>query len=861
MKPDKLHRNLKRIVGKPHVSVRPTDRELYSYDASQVRGIPDIVAFPGNTGEVSRVVRLAHDTGVPFVPRGFGTNLSGGTILTDGGLVIGLTRLNRILRICPTGRWAVVQPGVTNLELQNALSPEGFFFAPDPASQKVATLGGNTAENSGGPHCLKYGVTTNHILGMTVVFADGEVVRIGGASLDPPGYDLRGLLVGSEGTLGIVTEITVRILPKPESLITLLAIYDAVADAARSVSDITAAGITPATLEMMDTPIIEAVEDSYACGYPRDAAAVLIIEVEGPRVGLDDQAQRIHDICMDNGCREVRKAEDDDQRQRLWEGRRGAFGAVARISPNYIVNDCTVPRTRLPDALEKVAEIAEENGFRHGNVFHAGDGNLHPLIFFDAREGDQADRAKKAGRQIMAACVALGGTITGEHGVGLEKKAAMELVFTEADLDTQRVIKRTFDPKNLLNPGKMFPEPSPERPMGSAELRAGAPEQEIIDAVRNAIKSGLHLSPVGLGNHSDRGNLLRETVTPLTSGSVAPIIQIDSANQVVTVGAAMPLTTLQSHLAQHDQWLPIRPPVSHDSDYSVGGMIALGASGPERGYYGAPRDLLLGLRYVDGQGQFISTGGKVVKNVAGYDMTRLIAGSLGTLGFITEATLRIAARPEQCTAITGTGSLAMCTAAASRLIESVWEPAFVVAVAGISEDSDVAGLDWRLYAGFEGFAETVAYQGEQASALLKEQGFRSPDQTDYDVHKGILDSIYDRYDESPFTVRVDTPLDRVGDVAKEMMPRIAKGMVSIDFLSGRMVSRWDDLTDKDWAMICDLAHTYTANVTLEKAPTSFKEKWDVFGRPRSDWQIMHRIKSALDPHGVFSPGRLPGRNK
>lgn len=858
MKSDKLLRDLERIVGKSQVSASPTDRELYSYDASQVKGIPDIVTFPGDTGEVSRIVRLAHDAGVPFVPRGFGTNLSGGTVLIAGGLVISLARLNRILRICTAGRWAVVEPGVPNLDLQNALSPKGFFFAPDPASQKVATLGGNTAENSGGPHCLKYGVTTNHILGMKVVFADGEVVRIGGAALDPPGYDLRGLMVGSEGTLGIVTEITVRILPKPESLITLLAVYDSVADAARCVSDITAAGITPATLEMMDTPIIEAVEDSYACGYPRDAAAVLIIEVEGPEVGLDDQARRIHDICMDNHCREVRKAEDEDQRQRLWEGRRGAFGAVARISPNYIVNDCTVPRTRLPEALEKVAEIAEKYGFAHGNVFHAGDGNLHPLIFFDAREGDQADRAKKAGREIMAACVGLGGTITGEHGVGLEKKAAMGLVFTEADLETQRVIKQTFDPEDLLNPGKMIPEPSPGRPSGSAEMRPGAPEQEIIDAVHNAIKEGHCLSPVGMGNHRDRGNLIRGTAMPLTSGSVSPI-QIDSANQVVTVGAGMPLSTLQRHLAQHDQWLPIRLPFSHNGDTSVGGMIASGTSGPERAYYGAPRDLLLGLRYISGKGQFISTGGKVVKNVAGYDMTRLIAGSLGTLGFITEATLRTVARPKQCMAVTDTGSLAMCAAAAARLMESVWEPAFVVAEAGTSQNAEAATVDWRLVVGFEGFAETVAYQGEQASGLLKRQGFRSPNRTDYDLLKGVLQESYGRRDRFPFVIRVDTPPDRVYDVAKDMMTRISTGMILIDFLAGRILSGWDALTDRDWSTICDLTQSYTANVMLEKAPAAFKEKWDVYGHRRSDWQIMHRIKDALDPDGIFSPGRLPGK--
>ena len=311
--------------------------------------------FPADTAQTAAVVRLASEAGVAYVPRGFGTNLSGGTIASQGGLVIGLTRLNRILAIEPEGRYAVVQAGVTNLELQQALAPRGFLFAPDPASQKAATLGGNLAENAGGPHCVKYGVTTNHVLGVTAVLPGGEVLQIGGPALDPPGYDLRGVLVGSEGTLAVVTEMAVRILPSAESLLTMLVVYDDVADAARSVSAIVAAGMTPATLEMMDGAVIRAVEASKPCGYPLDAAAVLIVEVDGPLAGLAQQAERIGQLCLQNGCREVRKAKDAAERDLLWAGRRGAFGAIARLAPSFLVADCTVPRTRLPDALAQVA--------------------------------------------------------------------------------------------------------------------------------------------------------------------------------------------------------------------------------------------------------------------------------------------------------------------------------------------------------------------------------------------------------------------------------------------------------------------------------------------------------------------------
>jgi glycolate oxidase subunit GlcD len=404
---DSFTREMEAILGKESVSVSRANAELYSYDASLARGKPGVVVFPADTQEVARVVRAAHQSGIPFVPRGFGTNLSGGTIVTVEGLVICLSRLNRILGMYPESRYAVVQPGVTNLELQDALATIGFFYAPDPASQKVATLGGNTGENSGGPRCLKYGVTTNHILGMEIILPDGEVVRTGGAALDPPGYDLRGAVVSAEGTLGVVTEITVRILPLSESIITMLATYDSIADAAISVSDIISAGILPTTLEMMDAMIIKAVEDSYACGYPRDAAAVLIIEVEGPAAGLKDQAKRIQEICMQTNCREIQEAKSNEERNRLWQGRRGAFGAVARLAPNYLVNDATVPRTKLPEALAQVAAITEKYDCKHGNVFHAGDGNLHPLLLFDSRDTDQLHRVEKAGQEILEACVML----------------------------------------------------------------------------------------------------------------------------------------------------------------------------------------------------------------------------------------------------------------------------------------------------------------------------------------------------------------------------------------------------------------------------------------------------------------------
>jgi glycolate oxidase len=374
-------------------------------------------------------------------------------------VVIEMIRMNRILEVDCASLWARVQPGLFNLELGNALAPMGYQFLPDPASQKAASLGGNVAENAGGPHCFKYGVTTNHILGLTVVLPDGQVAQLGGEAPDPVGYDLTGLFVGSEGTFGICTEVVAKIARLPEGVKTLLAIYDSIEDGSRTVSAIVAAGMIPATLEMMDQLVIQAVEASLHCGLPLDCATVLLIEVDGLKDDLELQAQAITELCLAHGAREVRSAKDEAERSLLWAGRRGAFGAVARLAPSFLVCDGTVPRTALPEALRKVAEVALKYDLRIPNVFHAGDGNLHPLILFDWRDADQKARVLQAGMEILGLCAALGGTISGEHGVGLEKMKAMRLVMSEADIQAQRRVKRSIDPAGLANPGKMFPAP------------------------------------------------------------------------------------------------------------------------------------------------------------------------------------------------------------------------------------------------------------------------------------------------------------------------------------------------------------------------------------------------------------------
>jgi D-lactate dehydrogenase (cytochrome) len=866
---DKFIRELEEIVGKEHVSVSRANTELYSYDASLARGKPGVVIFPGDSRETARIVRSAHRAGIPFVPRGFGTNLSGGTIVTVEGMVVCLSRLNRILGIYPEARYAVVQPGVTNLELQDALATIGFFYAPDPASQKVATLGGNAGENSGGPRCLKYGVTTNHILGMEMILPDGEIVRTGGAALDPPGYDLRGVIVGGEGTLGVVTEITVRILPLSESIITMLATYDSIADAARSVSDIISAGILPTTLEMMDAMIIKAVEDSYACGYPRDAAAVLIIEVEGPTAGLKEQATRIQEICMQTNCRDIQEAKNNDERNRLWQGRRGAFGAVARLAPNYLVNDATVPRTKLPEALAKVAEITKNYNCEHGNVFHAGDGNLHPLLLFDSRDTDQLHRVEKAGWEIMEACVKLGGTISGEHGIGLEKQEAMRLVFSEDDFKAQRALKRAFDPNNVLNPGKVIPPPKdagqdgkPPEPTLLEQVRGasgnGARASEVMAKIKTAVSQKQAVMPAGSGTFSRFGNLPNRGTQSLSSLSMADVIEYDPPNQVITVGAGISLAALQELLKANNQWLPVRPPF-FSTGSTIGSLVALAACGPERMAYGSPRDLLLGLRYIDSTGVLVTAGGRVVKNVAGYDMTRLLTGSAGTLGFIAEATWRVSTIPERCAAITAVGSLAACAATALDIVQSTLSAAYVTC---LPVDQPAAGNvpeDWKIIIGFEGFSQTVDYQMEKCGVVLETAGLRSPEQADYPVHAGKFGDEFGEMGQAPFILRADFPLDRVADFIGVLDDRPALSKVFLDFGCGRLLAGLEDMGDDDWTRLCERIDRHDGHGLLVKAPDDFRKRNDVFGTPRPEWKVMHRIKAAMDPNNIFAPGCLPGK--
>ncbi len=455
---DSIVAALRRIVPGEGVIADPDGLRPFESDGlTAYRQMPLVVVLPKTVEQVSQVLAWCHSEGVKVVPRGSGTSLSGGALPLEDGVLLGLSKFNRVLDIDYEDRLAVVQPGVTNLAITRAVEDRGFYYAPDPSSQIACSIGGNVAENSGGVHCLKYGLTTNNVLGVELVMMDGEIVRLGGRHLDPAGLDLLGVIVGSEGLLGVVTEVTVRILPKPEGARALLIGFPSVERAGQCVADVIAAGIIPAGMEMMDRLAINAAEAFVEVGYPLDVEALLIVELDGVGAECDHLIEEVTAIARANGSTTLRASQDEAERIAFWAGRKAAFPAVGRISPDYYCMDGTIPRRRLPEVLERMAELSEKYGLEVANVFHAGDGNLHPLILYDANRPGELEQAEAFGSDILRLCVEVGGVLTGEHGVGVEKRDLMPAMFSEADLDHQQRLKCAFDPQSLLNPGKVFP--------------------------------------------------------------------------------------------------------------------------------------------------------------------------------------------------------------------------------------------------------------------------------------------------------------------------------------------------------------------------------------------------------------------
>ena len=748
---DQLTQNLVAIVGRENVLSKADELLVYECDGlPQHKHRPRAVVFPSSTEETSAIMRELARAQVPFTPRGAGTGLSGGALALNSGVVIEFARMRKILRIDVENRLAVVQPGVVNLHVSRAVLPYGLYYVPDPSSQPSCTIGGNIAESAGGIHCLKYGTTTDHVVGCRVVLAGGEIVDLGG---EADGYDLLGTFVGSEGTFGVATEATLKLSQVPPAVRTLLAEFGEVDDASHAVSAIIAAGVMPAALEMMDREIIRAVEASvFAAGLPPDAGAALLIELDGIEAGLDDEARKVTSICMEYGARNCRLAHDETERKKLWAARKGAFGAIGRISPDSMIQDAVVPRSRLPEVLRAAYDIAARNELRIANVFHAGDGNLHPLICFDSRFADQVRRVKEAGRELMEVCVAAGGTITGEHGVGLDKRDLLPLVFSETDMNAMLSVRAAFDPLGLCNPGKIIP-----MLRGCGEARAvsldvdfapfatklqsvskidvatalsqGTIYPESTEEIAETIKRAVAATVIGGKTLLDED---LSTSLIVNTSRLNRIIEHEPADLIAVAQAGVTLSAFNKTLVENGQWLPLDPP--DDGRATLGGIVATGLGGAQQFGYGRPRGSVIGMTVVLANGNIIKAGGRVVKNVAGYDLCKLFTGSYGTLGIITELIFKLRPRPACETTVIASGSIAELLSAGQAILNARLFPVAVELLSpAFSKRIGIVTNEATLLVRFAGNERGVAYQMEQALLHLKNSAVKTTEVLDDDA--------------------------------------------------------------------------------------------------------------------------------
>ena len=730
---DKLIDNLSAIVGSEYVLWKADELLVYECDGlPQHKHRPRAVVFPSSTEETSAIMKELARAKVPFTPRGAGTGLSGGAVALDSGVVIEFARMRKILHIDVQNRLAVVQPGVVNLHVSRAALPYDLYYVPDPSSQPSCTIGGNIAESAGGIHCLKYGTTTDHVIGCRVVLTGGEVVDLGGVESSDT-YDLLGTFVGSEGTFGVATEATLKLSAIPPAVRTLLAEFAEVDDASHAVSAIIAAGVMPAALEMIDGEIIRAVEASiFAAGLPPDAGAALLIELDGIEAGLDDEARKVTSICMEYGARNCRPARDEVERKKLWAARKGAFGAISRIKPDSMIQDAVVPRSRLPEVMRAAYDIANRYQLRIANVFHAGDGNLHPLICFDSRFPDEVKRVKEAGRELMEICVSVGGTITGEHGVGLDKRELLPLVFSEADMNAMLCVRRAFDPLGLCNPGKVIPmlKGCGEARAVSIDFNSSQPEEvlspsaflpdstnQISELVKTAAARGQTMTPAGgrtLLNTDPTESLL------IDLSGFDKIIEHEPADLIAVAHAGVTLSNFNKTLGENGQWLPLDPP--DDGRATLGGIVATGLGGAQQYGYGRPRGSVIGMTVVLADGNIVKVGGRVVKNVAGYDLCKLFTGSYGTLGIITELIFKLRPRPVREATVIATGTPSDLLHAGHALLAARLFPVAVEMMSfALSKQLDIHTDETSavLLIRFAGNEKAVAYQIEQALVHLK----------------------------------------------------------------------------------------------------------------------------------------------
>jgi D-lactate dehydrogenase (cytochrome) len=831
---------LGKLLPADQIVTNPVALMTYESDASLDRGKPEAAVFVRSTADVVKVVKWAGENGVPVVARGAGTGLSGGAVAEHGGVILGFSRMNKIVEFDEAGRSVVVEPGVVNLVLDEHVKTKGLYYPPDPASGRTATTGGNIAENAGGPHCFKYGVTTNYITGLEVVLADGQVVRTGGRALDYPELDLTGLLTGNEGTLAVITEASARLLRNTLAIKTALASFDSVEEAGEAVSAVIAAGLVPATMEMMDQKIMRILEDYAHAGLPVETGAALIIEADGYPESVAPQMDEIAAILRRYGAREIRIAQTAEERDRIWYGRKSAAGAMARLAPAYYLVDGTVPRSKLAATLAEINAVVEANSFRVGYVFHAGDGNLHPFILIeDPHDAELMQRILAAGHQVMEICVAKGGSVTGEHGVGSEKRQYMLLMYSADELDVLLEIKDVFDPRNLLNPGKIFPKERQEPAFRGAPEAPPGPQAEpatleqAAEAIRGWTAAGKTLRIAGAGTKS-KGLPLPDAT--LRTVGLCGIYDYALQDLFVTVGAGTPLDQLQAELARDKMWVPL---VSPWPGSTVGGIVSANFNAPLRMRYGNIRDVVLAASVALADGRAIRAGRPVVKNVAGYDLAKLFVGSHGSLGLLTDVSLKLAPRPRT------RASLIVPFDSATQAMKCGQQLLRVCLVASallICKGCDMQGVraPYALVYTAEGVPEDVKAELAQARSALEACGAPRPVEA-----PGFSGS------EAWATwVASATGLARAGVPVKDL-PALAADLAT-------------QLCPAEWVADAASGILYTSGAPLDalrRAAISrggyavgLAGQADPWGYTPSALPLMRSLKARWDPQGLFNPG-------
>lgn len=852
-------RALETLFENRQVITDPAELITYELDAGFDRGMPDALVFPHTTAEVARLAAWAMEHDVPLIARGAGTGLAGGAVATEGGVIVNFAHMKRIRSLDTDVHSAIVEAGVVNLEFDERLKRYDLYYPPDPASQRASTIGGNVATNAGGPHCFKYGVTTNYVTGMEVVLADGRVVTLGGRVVDAPEYDLHGIVCGSEGTLALVTAIRVHLVPRPSAIKTMTATFDSVAQACKAVSAVIGAGLVPATLELMDRQMIRIVEPFAQAGLPTDAGALLLVEVDGYATGLDAQMDRVSAVLRQHGGQQFRIAVTEEERAALWRARKSIAGALSRLAPKYYLVDITVPRSRLAETLTDVDDVCDRYGVRVGHVMHAGDGNLHPLLLItDPDDPEHVATVYQAGLEIAELCVEKDGSLSGEHGIGTEKRTYMPRMFTDAELTAMWDVKQVFDPQQRFNPGKVFPEEMPESV--SVRTSGAPPDTPFRPATPEEVAEGLtalsHAErPVYVGEQT--ATFAGKDATVLSTRALTGIGTYAPDDLYVTVGAGTSVAELHSFLADEGLQASLAAPWP---EATVGGLVAANVNAPLRLRYGALRDVVLCATVALADGRLIRTGRPLVKNVAGYDLTKVVVGSYGTLGVLTDVTLKLTPVPQtQRTLLVPLDELVRGLEWAAALRAHTFVASALILCTG-GRQRDLPDSRYLLGYTAEGWSDDVQAELDGVRDTLARLGAPTPREVSNVSGTDIWRDVLARANEQTLLLRAGVPPASLRAAVADQAAPLGIGDVVVDVPHGLVYAaarHGDASAAEDWlGTLRRSARVHDGYTIVVDAPAAWMPALDCWGYRPDTLDLMQNLKARWDPAGILNPGYL-----